>query len=279
MSAATFVAVFALVACTSSAGQSGSPIASTGASASTSASASPASGLEGRLWGLLEYLGPDGVAVTVPKALTATATFAAGTVSGNAGCNDYTGSYTLDGAKLTIGPLATTKKGCGPAQTALETAYLATFAKVASYTANTRTLQLMTADGKVGLRYVVIEATTLTKTNWLATSLNNGKGGVTSVIADTALTATFGTDGTVAGTGGCNTYSGPFTSDATTIKIGPLAATRKLCNTPAGVDEQEAQFLTAMQAATTYTIAGTTLELRDAGGALQVAFRSVLVSN
>ena len=48
----------------------------------------------------------------------------------------------------------------------------------------------------------------------------------------------------------------------------------KLCNSPTGVDEQEAQFLAAMQAATMYTIAGSRLELRDDGGALQVSFRA-----
>ena len=95
-------------------------------------------------------------------------------------------------------------------------------------------------------------------------------------IADTTLTAIFADAGTVAGSGGCNEYNGPYTSDASTIKIGPLATTRMLCNTPTGVDEQETQFLAAMQAATKYTIAGSTLELRDDGGALQVSFRATL---
>ncbi len=266
------LAAFALVACTSSAGQSASPKAS----AAASASASAGSGLEGTLWGLAEYLGPSGNAVPVPKDLTATATFAAGTVSGNAGCNDYTGTYTVDGDKLTIGPLATTKKACGPAQTALETAYLAALAKVATYTVSGKSLDLKTAENKVGLHFTATEAASLTKTRWVATSVNNGKGGVTSIVAGTTLTAVFAAGGTVAGSGGCNTYSGPYTSDASSIKIGPLAATRMLCNTPAGVDDQEAQFFAAMSAATTYTISGDKLELRDAGGALQVAFQPTL---
>ena len=36
-----------------------------------------------------------------------------------------TRSYTVDGEKLTIGPLAATKKACGPAESAVETAFLA----------------------------------------------------------------------------------------------------------------------------------------------------------
>jgi heat shock protein HslJ len=214
--------------------------------------------------------------VPVPEAVSASATFADGTVSGNAGCNDYSGSYTIDGDKLTIGQLATTRKACGPAETALETAFLAAMGRVATYSVSDESLELKTAEAKVGLTFAATEPASLSKTRWVATGVNNGTGGVTSVIADTTLTAIFAQAGTVAGSGGCNDYSGPYTSDAATIKVGPLAATKKLCNSPTGVDEQETQYLIAMQAATKYTIAGTELELRDDGDALQVSFRATL---
>jgi len=35
-----------------------------------------------------------------------------GTVVGNASCNDYNGTYSLDGERITIGPLAITQKAC-----------------------------------------------------------------------------------------------------------------------------------------------------------------------
>ncbi len=231
---ASVVAVFALVACSSSAGQS------TGPSPKAAASSAAESGLEGVLWKLAEYVGPEGTTVPVPQAISASATFAAGRLSGNAGCNDYTGSYTVDGSKLTIGQIATTMKACGPAETAVETAYLAALGRVATYSVGSGTLDLKTAEGKVGIHFVATEAASLTKTRWVATSVNNGKGGVTSLVAGTSLTAIFTAAGsTVAGSGGCNDYNGPYTSDATTIKIGPLATTRKVCGTPAGVDDQE----------------------------------------
>lgn len=267
---ASFVALFALMACSSNAGQSGAPTTSgAGPSATTS-------GLEGTLWQLAGYVGPDGKEVQVVKGSTASATFNAGTVTGNAGCNDFHGSYTVDGDKLTIGPLATTMKACGPAETIVETAYLAAMGKVATYTATDETLQLKGADGKASLRFTATEPTTLTGTRWVATSLNNGNGGVTSIVAGTSLTAIFGAAGTVAGSGGCNDYNGPYTTTGTTIKVGPLAATRKLCTAPAGVDAQESQFLAALQKATVATITGSKLELRDDGGALQVAFQATL---
>ena len=268
-------AVLVVSACSSTGSQAGSPGASSAASPAA-ASAAAGSGLEGTLWGLTEYLGPDGNAVPVPAAISASATFADGIVSGNAGCNDYTGGYKVDGDKLTIGPLAATKKACGPAESAVETVFLTAMGRVATYAVSGTTLELKTAEAKVGLKFTATQPAGLSKTRWVATGVNNGKGAVTSIVADTTLTAIFAEAGTVAGSGGCNDYSGPYTSDASTIKIGPLAATRKLCNTPTGVDEQETQFLTAMQAATKWTIAGSKLELRDDGGALQVSFRATL---
>ncbi len=38
--------------------------------------------------------------------------FREGRVSGHGGCNSFFGSYEQDGAKLTIGPLAATRKAC-----------------------------------------------------------------------------------------------------------------------------------------------------------------------
>jgi len=268
--AIALTAALALAACSSTAGGSGSP------AASSAASAAAASGLEGTLWRLTEYLGPEGNVVPVPEAISASATFSDATVSGNAGCNDYTGGYTVDGDKLTIGPLAATKKACGPAESAVETVFLTAMGQVATYSVSGDTLELKTAEAKVGLKFTATPAAGLTKTRWVATGVNNGTGGVTSTVADTTLTAIFAEGGTVAGSGGCNDYNGSYTSDASTIKIGPLATTRKLCNTPTGVDEQETQFLAAMQAATKYTIAGSKLELRDDAGALQVSFSSTL---
>lgn len=37
-----------------------------------------------------------------------------GKVKGSGGCNNFSGPYTLDGEKLRIGPLLSTKKSCGP---------------------------------------------------------------------------------------------------------------------------------------------------------------------
>ena len=165
-------------------------------------------GLEGTLWQLTEYLGPEGNTVPVPEAISASATFADGTVSGNAGCNDYTGSYTVDGEKLTMGPLAATRKACGPAESAVETAFLAVMGNVATYSISGGSLELTTAEAKVGLKFAATEPAGLSKTGWVATGVNNGAGAVSSVVIDTTITAIFAEAGTVAGPAAATTTTG-----------------------------------------------------------------------
>jgi heat shock protein HslJ len=101
---------------------------------------------------------------------------------------------------------------------------------------------------------------------------NNGKQAVVSVLLDTSMTASFGKDGALSGNSGCNTFSGTFKLDGNQITIGPLASTMMMCSDPAGVMDQEAQYLAALQSAATYQIEGNVLELRTQDGALAANF-------
>jgi len=74
--------------------------------------------------------------------------FKDGNVSGFAGCNTYNGTVTIDGNKLTFGPLASTKKACGPVETKIESTFLAQLEKVASYSFAAGRLLLQDKDGK-----------------------------------------------------------------------------------------------------------------------------------
>ncbi len=249
--------------------------ACTAAGASPSAAPSGPAGepatLEGVSWARTDYAGADGTLVAVADGVTVTAAFTDGTVAGNAGCNRYNGPYTLDGDKITIGNLVTTQMACQEPQAGVETAYLAALVKAATYAISGEGLELSNADGNVVLRYKAVAAASLTTTSWGASGINNGTGGVASIVAGSTVTAVFGDDGTVAGSAGCNTYTGSYTVNGSTIKIGPLASTEKACVDEA-VTKQETVFLAAMEKATTFAITGNVLELRDADGALQVAF-------
>ena len=68
--------------------------------------------------------------------------------SGNAGCNRYSGPYTLSGSQLTFGPAISTKMACAEGMD-VETAYLSMLPNVTSYQATDSSLVLMGAGGEL----------------------------------------------------------------------------------------------------------------------------------
>jgi heat shock protein HslJ len=68
-------------------------------------------------------------------------------VSGNGGCNSFSGTYTVDGDQLTFGPLASTEMACADDVMALEQSYFAALEKVTSFRRTGTTLDLLDASG------------------------------------------------------------------------------------------------------------------------------------
>jgi heat shock protein HslJ len=219
---------------------------------------SSSSGLEGVQW----QLDPASTLGVPLGQSSITAQFAAGTLSGFAGCNNYTTSYTVDGSKLTIAaPVAAGLKACEASVMSVEQAYLAALAKTAVYKVDGKTLTLADATGAKTLVYGQVSADALNG-SWTATSYRTATA-VTSVLTGTTLTLVI--DGSAAsGSGGCNTFNGPVKVDGANITIGPLATTRKACEQP--IMDQETAYLTAIQEATTYKITGDRLDLLMADG-------------
>ncbi len=93
--------------------------------------------------------------VSVQTGTTVTAIFGAdGKLSGNAGCNTYNSTYTTDGDKITIGPLATTRMACEQAVMDQETNYLNALAEAATYSLGKGTLELRDAGGALLVDYI-----------------------------------------------------------------------------------------------------------------------------
>ncbi len=218
-------------------------------------------------WALASFGGPD-ISLAALEGSSITMTFTAdGQVNGSAGCNSYSGSYTVDGSQLTFSPLATTKRMCPEPVMVLEQAFLGALGKTASYEISDGQLLLLDADGQTLLTLAPQEVTALEGTNWVALSVNNGREAVVSVQTGTEITAAF--DGkTVGGTAGCNRYSAGYTVDGNKITISLPMSTMMMCAEPAGVMEQEQAYLMALPQAATYEIRDGRLELRDANGAL-----------
>ena len=233
-----------------------------------------ASPLDGTTWRLAAHAGSAGVLVAVPDGVSATAVFADGVVSGGTGCNRYHGAYRVTGAVFAVTGLAMTMMACGPAETAVEQAFTAALESAATYAVHGDTLELAGADGHVSLRFRVALPPDLLGTRWLATMINNGRGGVVSLLQETEVDAVFGADGQVAGSGGCNRYSGGYTLDGADLTIGPLASTMMMCLAPDGVSEQEASYFAALARVAARSFQDDRLQLRAADGALQVEYRA-----
>lgn len=84
--------------------------------------------LVGTGWQLIHF-GDEAMVPFDPTVVSVTALFGDdGSVSGLAGCNNYNGSYTLEGDTLiAISQLATTRMMCEEAQMTVETAFLSAF--------------------------------------------------------------------------------------------------------------------------------------------------------
>ncbi len=69
-----------------------------------------------------------------------------GQISGNGGCNRFFGGYTISGNAISIGPLASTRKGC-PGLMQLEVSFFATLQSAKTFAADETKLVLFSAAG------------------------------------------------------------------------------------------------------------------------------------
>jgi heat shock protein HslJ len=215
-------------------------------------------------WNLIEF-SPDS-SITIGGDLNPTINFSAdGKVSGNAACNSYTSTYTVDGDALTIAPPASTMMACASdVQSKFETAYLAALGKVRAFVIDLKgdvnTLTLGDESGATLMRYT-LASTGVTGVEWQGTGVNNGKQGFVGLVDGSTITMTLGEDGTVTGNATCNTYNGEYTVDGAKISFGPLMSTKMACESDE-LNAQEQQYLVALGNTTTWDLTNGVLTFR-----------------
>lgn len=101
--------------------------------------------------------------------------------------------------------------------------------------------------------------TSLADTSWRAETI-----GERETLPNIASTLKFGADYNVTGDTGCNRYFASVALTDKSLKFGPIGATRMACE--ASVNEQEVQFLQALDAARGYRIVDGHLILNDENG-------------
>lgn len=199
-----------------------------------------------------------------------------GNVAGSAGCNNYNTNYTVDGKKIQFGEVvATTLMACPEPIMQQENAYLEDLKKTDTFEIVDDELTLFDSDDKA-LAVFFAQSQELAGSSWDVIAYNNGKEAVVSVIIGTQITAVFGEDGQLTGNAGCNDYFTIYEADGDKINIGSVEATEIFCSEPAGIMEQEKQYLAALETAATYRIGPLDMEMRTENGARVVSFKRSL---
>jgi heat shock protein HslJ len=109
--------------------------------------------LAGTTWTLSSIAAGDAV-MSVVSGTEITTVFAADeTVSGSAGCNSFSGMYTLAGDRLSFSPLATTKMACAGYVMTQERVFLDAMSKVSSFTIEGAQLTLQDRSGAMLLGF------------------------------------------------------------------------------------------------------------------------------
>ncbi|MDO9326146.1 MAG: META domain-containing protein [Methanoregula sp.] len=237
----------------------------------------PESRLNGTEWSFTGYV-QNGSAVLALAGSDVTLAFGnGGLVSGSAGCNRYFSTYDVKGTTITLGPAGSTMMYCGqPGVMEQESTYLALFNQAKTFSNDGDRLYLFDAKGTKILSFaksIPPEPKSLVKTNWTLASVHTANA-VSSVIADTTVTAVFGDDGRVSGSAGCNCYFATYDVKGTTITIGQAGSTRMYCGQP-GVMEQETTYLKHLNNTRSYTLEGNSLALFDETGGRILTFSAI----
>lgn len=203
----------------------------------------------------------DGAPLTAIEGAPVTLRVESGQLGGTAACNSYGTPLAVAAGTLTIGPdITVTEMAClSGGVMELEAAYLATLPRVTSAERDAGELVLR-GDG-VELRFVpqpTPEPEALVGTTWVLESLVAGD---TAATPASEATLSFGSNGTVTGSTGCNRLSGTY-DEATGFSA--LSTTKMACKDE--IMAQESLVLELLRSGPTLTIEGGVLTIADLEG-------------
>jgi len=231
--------------------------------------------IKGSEW-QLTALHHDDVVSSVISGSEITLIFHEESISGSAGCNRYMGSYSVDGAGISIGAIGATKMFCGEAGIMeQEGRYISLLGEAEAIAVDGVRLTLSDADGSPLLTFERITEPgepSLTGVQWRLVSIME-KGSVLEAIPERAVTATF--DGErISGSGGCNSYSAGYQIDGSMLVIDHPVSTLVYCQSPPGLMDQENRFFSLLPKMDLYIIEDGSLTLSSADGGISLSFVS-----
>ncbi|HEX2988200.1 MAG TPA: META domain-containing protein [Chloroflexota bacterium] len=225
--------------------------------------------LEGKTWRATVIAGLT--KVQTAKGAAATVQFSAGQAGGSGSVNYWGASYTTGpGNAIQISGLITTAMAVAGPQDRMdqEAAYYAALPKATTYNVTETSLTLFDSKGGILVTYEALPPTPLIGTEWQIVGYQWGHPGDETVSSDDpVITAIFGADGTLSGSGEINSYSTKYTTAANgAMTIDPQIISTKMAG-PDNYMGQESAYLAALPKTATYAIYGDQLTLRDASGA------------
>jgi heat shock protein HslJ len=233
--------------------------------------------LVGPTWQVTAYNNGKGEAVSLLPGTALSLTFdSEGQLAGAAGCNTYRASYQAESPAVTIGPPVATRKTCAEPAGIMEqeAAYLAVLSTTAAYNVIGDQLTLRDAQGAIVLEAVApldgndpappggaapaasaapsASATPeLTGPAWQWLQTQSGDGTLLVIHAPERYTVQFVPDGTVAVQADCNSGSGTYTAEGSSLRIAVKTLTQMACP-PGSLSEK---FVASLNAAGTYVFA------------------------
>ena len=188
-----------------------------------------------------------------------------GTLSGTAGCNNYSAGYTVEDDQIEIQQAISTLRACTQGMEQ-EAAYLKALTSAESYQITGAHLEI-SYDGGAGVLVYTSRNLTLENTLWTLVMMN----GAPNTIGLVATTALFdpGSEpqqGSVGGVAMCNNYRGSYTVEEDTLTITEVSSTMIRC--PETVMQAEATYLELLGTAQTYQVLGQTLIITSEKGLL-----------
>lgn len=124
-------------------------------------------------------------------------------------------------------------------------------------------MRVALSNGAVEYRQVTVgvEANDpLRSTEWRLVSLRNA-----ALVPNSTITLNFGDVNDINGNSGCNSYSGSYSVNGSTLQIRGVISTGALCG--AEIDQQEQSYLSTLPSAGSYDLQGGQLVIRDLSGA------------
>ena len=193
-------------------------------------------------------------------------------LSGNAGCNQYSGQIEKLDAKsfMVSDKIVSTMMACNNEN--IESEYLQKLSMASSYEVKEDKLMVYDKAGKNILSFIKNENTSanqILNDIWMATSINGGP--INRMVSVPRLEINLA-EMKIFGTDGCNDYNGAITETTSSkIKFGRIASTRKMC------PEMDIanKYTAALNTVASYKLDGLKLTLMNSSGKEVLSFLKV----